>query len=216
VDMIRVATYVAGMDEAIDMTADFDAKGYETTINVMAVSKESDYDLDKALHRIWEESPARTIYIVDSFGALVPKETGRLVDRFRAALPGKRIGFHGHNNQQLALANTLTAIDHGAVDVDGTVFGMGRAAGNCPLELLLGRLAERKADLGPILDLIADLFIPLREKVEWGYIIPYALTGLLNKHPREAMKLRDSAEKDAYREFYERLTAPERDEGRSG
>lgn len=216
VDMIRVASYVSGIDEAIDMTLDFHGKGYETTINVMAISRESGSALDSALRRINDSSPARTIYIVDSFGALDPRGTEKLVDRFRANLPGKRVGFHGHNNQQLALANTLAAMERGAVALDGTVFGMGRAAGNCPLELLLGRLEDRGADLRPILDLIAKRFLPLKEKVEWGYIIPYALTGLLNRHPREAMELRGSENRDAYRDFYETLLDTGGNEERNG
>ncbi len=212
IDLIRVASYVSGIDEAIKLTAEFDRKGYETTINVMAVSRESDSAIDNALRWIAEGSPAGTIYIVDSFGSLDPAGTGALVDRFRAALHGKTIGFHGHNNQQLALANTLEAINHGVSHVDGTVYGMGRAAGNCPLELLLGRLTDRGGDLRPVLDLIAREFIPLREEVEWGYIIPYALTGLLNRHPREAMELRSGAGRNSFREFYERLTDGEKEE----
>jgi 4-hydroxy 2-oxovalerate aldolase len=85
------------------------------------------------------------------------------------------------------------------------VYGIGRAAGNCPLELLIGFLKNPKFNLRPILDLISKDFISLREKIEWGYIIPYAIAGMLNEHPKAAMALRNSDKKENYREFYESL-----------
>jgi 4-hydroxy 2-oxovalerate aldolase len=78
-------------------------------------------------------------------------------------------------------------------------------SGNCHLELLLGFLKNPKYDLKPVLDLIAAEFIPLRETLEWGYTIPYAITGMRNEHPRSAMALRASENKDNYSEFYESL-----------
>ena len=114
-------------------------------------------------------------------------------------------------NQQLAFANTIEAIIHNANYVDGTVYGLGRAAGNCPLELLIGFLKNPKFDIRPILDLISKEFIPLREKMEWGYIIPYAITGMLDEHPKAAMELRDSARKENYREFYDSLAGGDLD-----
>ncbi|MDP6685928.1 MAG: nucleoid-structuring protein H-NS, partial [Candidatus Omnitrophota bacterium] len=117
----------------------------------------------------------------------------------------REVGFHGHNHQQLAFGNTIEAIIHGANYLDATVYGIGRAAGNCPLELLLGFLKNPKFDIRPILDLISKEFIPLRNKIEWVYIIPYAISGMLNEHPKAAMALRNSSKKEDYREFYESL-----------
>ena len=58
--------------------------------------------------------------------------------KFKKILKTKEIGFHGHNNQQLAFGNTIEAIVHNANHLDATIYGIGRAAGNCPLELLIG------------------------------------------------------------------------------
>jgi 4-hydroxy 2-oxovalerate aldolase len=116
---------------------------------------------------------------------------------------------HAHNNQQLAFGNTIEAIIHNANYLDGTIYGLGRAAGNCPLELLIGFLKNPKFDIRPILDVISKEFIPLREKLEWGYIIPYAITGILDEHPKAAMALRKSEKKENYREFYEGLVSGE-------
>lgn len=205
VKMIRTATYVKDIDKAIRMANDFDAKGYETTINIMAISIELGPELDEALHQIEEESKIQVVYIVDSFGALYQEPVEHLVKRARTICKSKEVGFHGHNHQQLAFSNTIEAIIHDANYLDGTIYGIGRAAGNCPLELLIGFLKNPKFDIRPILDLISKEFVPLRQKIEWGYIIPYAISGMMNEHPRAAMALRKSEKKENYREFYESL-----------
>ncbi len=211
IDMIRVASYVKDIDKAISMANDFDGKGYETTINIMAISRDQGPELDEALYQIEEESRVKVVYIVDSFGALYQEPTEWLVKRFKNIIKTKEIGFHGHNHQQLAFGNTIEAIIHGANYLDGTIYGIGRAAGNCPLELLIGFLKNPKFDIRPVLDLISSEFIPLREKIEWGYIIPYAISGMMNEHPRAAMALRSSENRENYREFYEGLVDAELD-----
>ncbi|MFC1594368.1 aldolase catalytic domain-containing protein [Candidatus Omnitrophota bacterium] len=211
VDMIRVASYVKDIDKAIALVNQFDEKGYETTINIMAISRDQDRFLDEALQQAEEECKCQVIYIVDSFGALYQETVEDLVKRFKSILKTKEVGFHGHNHQQLAFGNTIESIMHGANFVDATVYGIGRAAGNCPLELLMGFLKNPKFDIRPILDLISEEFIPLREKIEWGYIIPYAISGMMNVHPRAAMALRKTESKENYREFFESLTNTDED-----
>ena len=205
VDMIRVASYVKDIDKAISLVNSFAERGYETTINLMAISRDQGAELTDALHQIEKECKANVIYIVDSFGSLYQENIESLVKRFKKILKTKEIGFHGHNNQQLAFGNTIEAIIHNANYLDGTVYGIGRAAGNCPLELLIGFLKNPKFDIRPILDLISKELVPLREEIEWGYVIPYAISGILNEHPRAAMALRKSNKKDDFREFYESL-----------
>ncbi|MFA5340020.1 MAG: nucleoid-structuring protein H-NS, partial [Candidatus Omnitrophota bacterium] len=85
------------------------------------------------------------------------------------------------------------------------IYGIGRAAGNCPLELLIGFLKNPKFDIRPILDVISSEFISLSKKIEWGYVIPYAIAGMMNEHPKAAMALRSSDKKENYREFYESI-----------
>ncbi len=205
VDMIRVASYVKDIDKAIYMVNHFADKGYETTINIMAISRDQGKELEEALYQIEKESKINALYIVDSFGALYQEPVELLVKLFKGIVKRAEIGFHGHNHQQLAFGNTIESIIHGANYLDATVYGIGRAAGNCPLELLVGFLKNPKFDLRPILDLISKEFIPLRGKIEWGYIIPYAIAGMMNEHPRAAMALRNSDKKENYRSFYESL-----------
>jgi len=205
VDMIRVACYVKEIDKAIFMVNHFAEKGYETTINIMAISRDMGPELDEAFHQVEEDGKNKVLYIVDSFGALYQEPVEQLIKKAKNILKTKEVGFHGHNHQQLAFGNTIEAIMHNANYLDGTVYGIGRAAGNCPTELLIGFLKNPKFDLRPILDVIAREFIPLRKKIEWGYIIPYAISGMMNEHPRAAMALRQSDKKENYREFYESL-----------
>jgi len=205
VDMIRVACYVKDIDKAITMVNHFTQKGYETTFNIMAISRDNGTELDEAVKQIEEESKPIAVYIVDSFGALYQESVEDLVKRFKAALKSAEVGFHGHNHQQLAFGNTIEAIIHNANFLDATIYGIGRAAGNCPLELLIGFLKNPKFDIRPILDIISREFIPLRNKIEWGYIIPYAISGMMNEHPRAAMALRKTDKKENYKEFYDDL-----------
>ncbi len=205
VDVIRTATYVKDIDKAIFMCNHFADKGYETAINIMAISRDRGPELDEALHQIEQESKANVVNIVDSFGSLYQENIEHLVKKFKSIIKTKEVGFHGHNSLQLAFSNTIEAIIHNANYLDATVYGIGRGSGNCPLELLIGFLKNPKFDLRPILGLISKEFIPLREKMEWGYIIPYAIAGMLNEHPKDAIALRDSDKKENYREFYESL-----------
>ncbi len=205
VDMIRIATYVKDIDKAIHLVKTAHAQGYETTINVMAISTEGGPALDNALHQVEEETDALAVYIVDSYGALYSEEVHYLVERYRMFIKSKAIGVHMHNSQQLAFANTIEGIIKGANFVDGTLYGLGRGAGNCPTELLLGFLKNPKLDLVPVLEVIGQHILPLQKEIDWGYHVPYMLTGVRNLHPRAAIEWMDSDRRDDLAEFYRRL-----------
>ena len=205
VDMIRVATYIKDVDKAIYLANHFSDKGYETAVNIMAISRALDNELTECLQQLEKECKAGIINIVDSFGSLYQETTEFLIKKAKGILKTKEVGMHAHNNQQLAFANTIEAIIHDANYVDSTIYGLGRAAGNCPTELILGFLKNPKYDIRPILDVISKEFVPLQKEIEWGYFIPYAITGILDEHPRSAIALRKSAKKENYREFYETL-----------
>lgn len=206
VDMIRIATYIHQIPAAIELIEDAHAKGYETTVNIMAISKSFDDELDEVLAQL-AKTNVDVIYIADSFGSFYPEQIKKLTDKYLkvAQKVGKKIGIHAHNNLQLAYANTLEAMIYGTSFLDVTISGLGRGAGNCPLELLIGFLKNPKYKLMPVLKFIEEFIVPLEKELDWGYSIPYMLTGQLNEHPRAAMKARD--EKDTkYREFYKTLT----------
>jgi 4-hydroxy 2-oxovalerate aldolase len=207
-DMIRVACYVKDVDKGIALANHVIDKGYEVTLNLMAVSTNLEKDIDEALAQI-SATKVPCVYLVDSFGNMYCEDITFLAKKYLQALPGKTVGIHCHNNRQLAFGNTIQAIIEGANLLDASVYGIGRGAGNCTLELLLGFLKNPKYNIRPVLKLIEDHFISLRNQIEWGYIIPMMITGTLNEHPRAAMEWRAGPQKDSYAEFYDKLTMPE-------
>ena len=205
-DVIRVACYVHQIPEAVDMIQHAHELGYEATCNLMAISIVQDVEIDQALE-VLVQTQATTIVVVDSFGALYREQIDNLVNRYAKALEGtgKHVGIHAHNNQQLAFANTIEAIILGCNRADGTMAGLGRGAGNCPMELLIGFLRNPKFKIRPVLQLLQDHIEALRQTVEWGPLIPYNITGQMNRHPRAAMQIRATKQKDDYVGFYDQV-----------
>ncbi len=206
ISCIRVACYVHQVPTALDMIKDAHDKGYQTTFNLMALSTVQERELFDALEVV-VRSPVDVIYVVDSFGSFYSEQVRDLTGKFvkLAHDAGKEVGIHAHNNQQLAYANTIEAMLAGATWLDSTIAGLGRGAGNCPLELILGFLKNPKFHLRPVLQCVQDVMVPLRQELDWGYSIPYMLTGQLNIHPRMAIKVRESKARDNYVEFYDSL-----------
>lgn len=203
IDLVRIATYINTIPAAVEMIEDCTKKGYETTVNIMAISKSNDIDIDAALELLCRSSVG-TIYLVDSYGSLYPEQIRRLADKYLEVADkyDKKVGIHAHNNQQLAFANTTEAIIKGVSYLDATVSGLGRGCGNCPSELLLGFLKNPKYRINPILKFIEQHIVPLRESgVVWGYDVPYLLTGLLNQHPKTAIQFMKEKRED-YNNFY--------------
>ncbi len=204
IDMMRVACYVHQVDKAVWLAEHCMDKGYEVTINLMAVSKVNEHDLDEALADL-AKSRVPIIYVVDSFGSMYCETIQHLVQKYKKALPGKELGIHAHNNMQLAMSNTITSMIEGATFLDTTMLGMGRGAGNCPTEILVAFLKNPKYRLLPILDVIQKHIHPLQKDIDWGYHIPYLITGALNEHPRSAMKWMDSENKNDFVTFMKEM-----------
>lgn len=208
-DLIRVACYIKDVAKGIELANLFSSRGYETSLNIMALSHVLESELAEALQEI-DGSSVDIVYIVDSFGSIYPRHISYMVDLFKQHAPSKTLGVHTHNNMQLALANTLEAVNNGVTFLDASVFGMGRAAGNCHTELLAPALRGNRYELRPLLEMIERHMIAIRQEWEWGYTIPYALSGMFNEHPRMAMALRSSAtDRDKYVDFYDRITSVE-------
>jgi len=203
-DMIRVACYVHQVDKAIWLAEHCMEKGYEVTINLMAVSKVNESDLDEALADL-SKSKVPIIYVVDSFGSLYSESILHLVKKYQKALPDKELGIHAHNNMQLAMSNTVTSLINGVTMLDATLLGMGRGAGNCPIEILIAFLKNPKYRLLPLIDVIQKQVKPWQEKIDWGYHIPYLITGALNEHPRSAMQWMESEKKDDFVTFMKEM-----------
>lgn len=206
IDMIRVATYVNTIPAAIEMINYCADLGYEVTINIMAVSTASEKDLDLALDMLGQ-SKASVIYLVDSYGSLYPEQIREFAKKYLkvAEKYGKSIGIHAHNNQQLAFANTIESCVIGVSYLDATMSGMGRGAGNCYMELLMGFLRNPKYSINPVLKFVEKHMLPLKASdIVWGCDVQYMLTGQQNQHPRSAMAFTADKRTD-YFNFYQTL-----------
>ena len=208
IDLIRVATYLNTIPAAANIIEDAKKKGYEVTCNIMAISNGQESDLKVALEILGQTS-ADVLYIVDSFGSLYPEQIARITDTYMefATKYNKQLGIHAHNNQQLAFANTIEAVGDGVDWLDATYAGMGRGAGNCAMELLLGFLRNPKYNNFYVIQFIEKYMNKLKEDgVVWGFDLQYMMTGLLNQHPRAAIQFTKDKRKD-YAEFYKEVVA---------
>ena len=205
-DMIRVATYIHQMPLALDMVKDASDKGYETTLNLMAVSTVPESEVRSALEML-VRSDVGAVYVVDSFGSLYSEQIRSLCDMFFEYCKDTpiEVGIHAHNNRQLAFANTIEAVILGANCADASFAGLGRGAGNCQMELLLGFLHNPKFRLRPVLKCIEEHVEPLRSSLLWGYDYPYMITGLLNQHPRAGMAFNASEDRGNIVQFYDQM-----------
>lgn len=207
-DLIRVACYIHQIPAALDLVKHIKDKGYEASVNLMAISTVPEFELNKGIELIGK-SETDMLYLVDSFGSLYFEQIDDLLRRYLAAMgDSKQVGIHAHNNQQMAYANTVYAAIHGATMLDSTIDGLGRGAGNCPTELLLGFLRNPKFKQRPLIEAVERWTLPLRDQIDWGYSIPYMVTGQMNEHPRPAIKLRESEKKNRFLEFYDEMTDP--------
>lgn len=187
VDMIRIAIDPKNIDRAIYLAEKIKEMGFEVGFNVMYMSKWQEYD--GFLLKLKQINGIADLFcMVDSYGGISPKEVKNLVKQVKENTTCP-IGFHGHNNLQLGLINTLTAIECGVDFVDATILGMGRGAGNLNMELLLTYLNKHHGldvDFNVLGDVIMA-FTPLMEKYQWGTNLPYMLSGANSIPQKEVM-----------------------------
>ena len=200
------ALFGAEVSEAVEMIHHASEQGYDTMANLMAVSNSTEEEIGAVLEAI-APTPAGTMVIVDSFGHLYREQIDRLYHKYAEAMKGtgKEIGIHAHNNMQLAFANTIEAIVLGSNRADATMAGIGRGAGNCPMELLLGFLRNPKFKLRPVIRLLQEHMPEIAKAVEWGPLVPYNITGQLNLHPRAAIEFRAGENRSDFVAFYDQI-----------
>lgn len=187
-DMVRMAVSPDNFDRAVALGREVKAMGFDVAFNLMYMSKWDQYD------GLFEKMPqlngvATILNMVDSFGSMMPDQVTATIKKLKTILDCK-LGFHGHNNLQMGLANTLAAIDCGIDSVDATVLGMGRGAGNLNIELLLTTLNRQglEVDFNVLGDMILA-FRPLLEEYRWGTSLPYMISGANSIPQKEVMAL---------------------------
>ena len=175
-DMVRIAIDPKNFDRALVLAKAVKTMGFEVGFNTIYMSKWHEYNafLDK-LNLL--DSVADLFCMVDSFGGVSPQDIKEIygIVKSKTTCP---IGFHGHNNLQMGLINTLTAMECGADYVDATILGMGRGAGNLNMELLLTYLNKEglEVDFNVLGDVITA-FQPLLDQYKWGSNLPYMISG---------------------------------------
>ena len=177
IDMVRIAIDPKNFKRALVLASSIKALGFQVGFNVMYMSK---WAGEKEFLSLISEvnGIADYFYMVDSYGGVYPKDVKNIYDLVRSKTD-VNIGFHGHNNLELALINTLTAIECGADIVDATITGMGRGAGNLKTELLLTALNSKEqldCDFNALSNVV-DGFTKLQEIYNWGTNLPYMVSG---------------------------------------
>ncbi|MBV0934368.1 4-hydroxy-2-oxovalerate aldolase [Marinobacterium weihaiense] len=168
VSTIRVATHCTEADvseQHIGMAAkmEMDTVGFLMMAHMVSPEK----ILEQA--KLMVSYGANCIYATDSAGYMLPDEVTAKIGLLRAELPANvEIGFHGHHNLGMGIANSLAAIDAGASRIDGSVAGLGAGAGNTPLEVfcaVLDRMGvETGIDLYKIMDVAEDRVFPIMDQ----------------------------------------------------
>ncbi len=188
ITMVRIAIDPEQLLRAIDLAKKVKSLGFEVGFNVMYMSKWK--NLPEFLSNLkYVDGVADYFYMVDSYGGVYPEDVKEIFGVVRSQMKTK-IGFHGHNNLELALINTLTAIECGADMVDATITGMGRGAGNLKTELLLTALNQRdNLDLDfNALSGVTDAFSQLQKEYEWGTNLPYMVSGANSLPQKDVME----------------------------
>ncbi|MED3624723.1 4-hydroxy-2-oxovalerate aldolase [Neobacillus thermocopriae] len=182
--MARIATHVTEADVALQHIHAAKDLGMETVgFLMMAHMAPIEKLVEQA--KLMESYGADTVYVVDSAGYLLPDQVAERIRALKQSI-GVNVGFHGHNNLSLAMANTLAAIKEGATRIDGSVRCLGAGAGNTQTEVLVAVLdrmgIKTGVDLYKMMDLAEDIIAPIlqtpqeitRDSLTLGYAGVYS------------------------------------------
>ena len=167
VSTIRVATHCTEADVSEQHIAMARKMGMDTVGFLMMAHMNSAEGLVKQA-KLMESYGANCIYITDSAGYMLPDDVKERLSAVRQALkPETELGFHGHHNLAMGIANSLAAIEVGASRIDAAAAGLGAGAGNTPMEVLVAVCArmgiETGVDVFKIQDVAEDLVVPLMD-----------------------------------------------------
>ena len=188
ISMIRIAANPYDFDASLNLATELLNRGFKVALNVMYISKVYD---DSSFYESLKKIDQRIefLYLVDSYGGIYPDQMKLIVKKVKEQTKLK-LGFHGHNNLELAFANTLSAIDAGVDIVDSTILGMGRGAGNLKTEHYLAYLkaqGDQSISLNT-LGQITELFQGLHSKYKWGTNLAYMVSGYYDLPQKDVME----------------------------
>jgi len=188
ISLVRMAVSPSKIEEAIEIAKEIKSRGFEVAFNVMYMSE---WATDKSMINRFKivNGVVDYFYMVDSFGGVVPDEVETLTRELKTVI-SCAIGFHGHNNLELGLANTLAAIKGGIDIIDATITGMGRGAGNLKTELLLTYLSSKHdldVDFNALTNTVVE-FETLQKNYQWGTNLPYMVSGANSLPQKDVME----------------------------
>lgn len=165
ISFIRIGNNVDGFERAHDFAVYAKSKGLEVAVNLMKSYGVKSYEFTKIAQEIDRWQVADAIYLVDSAGCMIPEEVFEYIDRTKEKV-STQLGFHGHNNLSLAVANTLQAVKAGASYLDTCIRGMGRSAGNAQTEIMIFLLQKMgispiSTDIYQFYDFANEFIVPL-------------------------------------------------------
>ncbi|MDD4850677.1 MAG: 3-hydroxy-3-methylglutaryl-CoA lyase, partial [Gemmiger sp.] len=197
IDGIRVAFHKNDRYKALELCRQIKEKGYLVFIQAMVSLSYIDEEFLEMIHLVNDFDPY-AFYIVDSFGMMKEKDLTRLFYMVEHNLNDNiRIGFHSHNNMQLAYSNaqrlTIVQTNRNLI-IDSSIYGMGRGAGNLNTELFVDYLNENAGKhyhLKPLLIIIDEILNEFYQRNYWGYSLPNYISAAHNAHPNYAGYLDD-------------------------
>ena len=186
---IRVAFSKKDLKDAINYCKIIKEKGYDVYIQPMVTISYSEKELELLLNLVNNIEPY-AVYIVDSFGSMNEKNVIEVLNKYKKSLKEKiKIGFHAHNNLQLAYSNAITFMnnsDNRDIIIDSSVYGIGRGAGNLATELISSYLNNKDKQnyrINYILEIVDNYLLDLKKIKNWGYCLEYYLSAINNCHP---------------------------------
>lgn len=184
VDMVRLATHIQDVGLAQQIASCCKQKGFRVAINLMQIGLKDSNEVKSAISQLTLQA-VDVLYLADSTGSILPKDMSGLIQLIRSHWAGE-LGIHAHDNLNLALSNSLIAIENGVSWIDSTVLGMGRGPGNTKTEELILETygwSETFGKLQPLMRLISNYFAPMKAKHQWGSNIYYYMAGKFGIHP---------------------------------
>lgn len=168
VRVLRVATHCTEADVS-EQHISLARKLELDTVGFLMMAHMAEPEQLLAQARLMESYGANCVYCTDSAGYMLPDDVAARIGALRDGLDGDtEIGFHGHHNLALGIANSLAAIEAGASRIDGSAAGLGAGAGNTPLEVFNAVLDRMGVDTGvdvfKLMDVAEDLVVPMMDQ----------------------------------------------------
>ena len=195
IDGVRVTFHYDEIDEALAYCKEIQNKGYKLFVQPVGTTSYTDEQLISLIQKVNEINPY-SFYMVDTLGLMDKDDVLRMFYLVNHNLNKNiNIGFHSHNNLQLSFSNCQQFMHLGTdriISLDSSVYGMGRGAGNLNTELITNYLNNHlihKYEIEPLLEIVDEFLLHIKEKYEWGYSVPYYLAAINGCHPNYASYL---------------------------